>query len=257
MPLNAGRGLPGRSLHTSTKATTHLGTALNCSALCCIGGMLPPAWQQQQHAQGCLQQLQQQLGRPGVSCSSRLGGLRGRGNHIAAASSVGRRQHVQVLLQRTTSSVSTAAASISSPCASTATSSLAPFAGSTRSSHCCCSLQQPAAPTQQQQQQQQFLRHQQQQCQRSAHIARAASQPPPDPWRQPPGGGGGAAAATDWSSGSGSSGGPPGDYPPTGNGRQSPGASYDAWDAAAPQRPVNGTPRYEQTDWGWSGGQLG
>jgi hypothetical protein len=203
--------------------------------------MLPAAWQQQ-HTQAPLQQQ-----RPGIRhACSRSGLTRSLARasvhatpHVASKSS-SRQLHVQ-LLQRTL--VGTAAASISS-CAGTASSLATPLLGSRRSSHCCSSLPL-AAPSRQQ------LNIGSRQQQRSAHIARAGSQPPPDPWQQPPGAG----AATDWSGG-GSSGKPPGGYgPPSGNGRQSPTASYDAWEAAAPQVPANGRPRYEQTDWGWSGRQ--
>lgn len=95
---------------------------------------------------------------------------------------------------------------------------------------------------------------------------KAAGQAPPDPWQQVGPGPGPGQGQRNWpsSSSSGGGGAPP---PPGGNGGSggpwqggpSPTSSYDPWDAAAPpagvrSQPVNGGPRYEQTDWGWSGG---
>lgn len=218
--------------------------------------MLPSAWQQR-HAAGPLQQAQQIRAGPGLSSSrSSLQGLKlafkqpavQQAQRCSSSNSNGRQQHVQALC---CSSVGTAAACVCS-CAGIH-SSISSFRRSRHCSSSSCSSQLSALP-----QQQQHLQALTATQQRSAHIVRAASQSPPDPWQQPPGSGG--AATSDWGSGGSSSRGPPGGVPPppsppNGNGRQSPTGSYDAWDAAAPRGPTNGMPRYEQTDWGWTGEQ--
>ena len=212
--------------------------------------MLPSAWQQQlQHTAHALQQGQQQRAglRQATPCPQRLHGadVSGRaGQHIG--SSIHRKQHGPIR-QRT--SVSTAAASISSCTGSDSTPRA--LLSSRRSSQCCCSLPQAKLP-----QQQRMAQHGSKQRQRSAQLARTASRPPPDPWQQPPGTGG-VGTAADWSGNSGYG-------PPNGNGsngRQSPNGSYDAWDAAAVppagngNSSRNGMPRYDQTDWGWTSKQ--
>jgi hypothetical protein len=210
--------------------------------------MLPSVWQQQlQHAAHALQQGQQQRTglRQAIPCSQRLQAAAApshTGQHIG--SSINRKQHGQ-MLQRT--SVSTAAASISSCTGSDSTPGALLI--SRRSRQCCCSLPQAKLP-----QQQRMAQHGSKQRQRSAQLARAASRPPPDPWQQPPGTGG-VGTAADWN----------GNYgPPNGNGsngRQSPNGSYDAWDAAAVPPAGNGNgsrngmPSYDQTDWGWTSKQ--
>jgi hypothetical protein len=214
--------------------------------------MLPSAWQQRQAA-APLQQVQQIRACPGLSSSrSSLQGLKlafkqPAVQQVQRCSSSVRQQHVQA---QCCSSVGTAAASVCS-CAGIH-SSIGSFC---RSRHCSSSCSSQATALPQQPQQLQSFRSRQQ---RSAQVVRAASQAPPDPWQQPPGSGG--AGTSDWGSSGSSSRGPPGGVPPpplppNGNGRQSPTGSYDAWDAAAPRGPTNGMPRYEQTDWGWTGEQ--
>lgn len=218
--------------------------------------MLPSTWQQQhtltswQHMQQHLPPCPRHCSRRGLQQSPLQSSLKdaaaSQQSYHAAAQRCSRQPHAHVLR----AAVRTGAAGISN-CAT-----------STCRGTCCCNIQQPMLLQQQQALLQ--LGASRQRRQRPTHIAQAANQSAPDPWQRPPSPGG-AAATTDWGGGGGGSGNgssrrPPGGYggPMGGNGSQSPTASYDAWDAAArPPAPGNGVPRYEQTDWGWSGAQRG
>lgn len=106
----------------------------------------------------------------------------------------------------------------------------------------------------------------QQRQQRLAHLVARAGSQSPDPWSSPSGRTNGGSSRSSGGSGSGAGAPPPPPPPPPpapplgGNGSASPTASYDPWDAAGEQPPPSSSssskgsmPRYEQTDWGWTG----